>query len=492
MLHGERESRVPHDSGGSKAVKLFAASFLAITLLPTAASAIPSATFEVDSIERPGCEHVTEEICPATHEEGTSGALGDDTIYADFHVQRVSARADAGAGPELAAGYDLADATIEHGLGPPAKEQFDEFYVTYPDEAEAWLGVWVEHNGFVFRRPDVDPETGQPEPLYAMFPWGPLFNSTHARLPYTTNITPMNDLDYYLLLVSCSATTTIHSTCQSLGYFEIQELAVDSLPNVVVNAEVREVAAAVNPIEERTSSVSTGVSGNPTRQLREEAVGTDGVALPASARADRRPTVPDELRPVGPGRVAFLAPSSEPASMTIPRAPSPAWWPLAAAPALTLLLFLFLALFHRIRKDRALANPTRARIFEAIAAEPGVRVWTLATRLGLDPSTVDHHVGMLRKLHLVEAVEGGQRRLFVNGGTFGADQKRLFLATSAPSVAAVLALVRGRRIVDFSDLQAALQMRPSTASEAVRALEAVGLVVKRREGGRLRVEATGS
>lgn len=451
----------------------------------------PPLTYEIRSVERQGCVEAANGVCPLTHEPGATDAIGDDTVFVDLYVQEISVEIGPRVGPGHSVTYDFSKSSVRHGIGPLAGGPVNSVHEASPKEAEEWVGIWIDEDGYATRRPHYYLESGKVAPLHVPFGWAPFLNFTHAGIPYSTNVTPMNEFDYYLRIVSCSLTPSVHDLCDDAGYFEVQAALLEGLPNAIVAGEIQRFRAKVNDEARElvTRPARDVVYDLPAPKPHKSAERPPSGSILAS-RASSGSTI---------GEHPTLLPDPTPYSPTtgetftrLSRWESPGWWVGVSAPALTLLLFLFLALFHRIRKDRALANPTRARIFEAIAAEPGVRVWTLATRLGLDPSTVDHHVGMLRKLHLVEAVEGGQRRLFVNGGTFGADQKLLVLATSAPSVAAVLALVRGRRIVDFSDLQSALRMRPSTASEAVRALEAVGLVVKRREGGRLRVEATGT
>jgi len=58
--------------------------------------------------------------------------------------------------------------------------------------------------------------------------------------------------------------------------------------------------------------------------------------------------------------------------------------------------------------SRALADPTRLRIYEAIAARDGVCCGELVKRAGLSPGTVSHHLKVLAEAHLIVSRRHGQ------------------------------------------------------------------------------------
>ena len=56
---------------------------------------------------------------------------------------------------------------------------------------------------------------------------------------------------------------------------------------------------------------------------------------------------------------------------------------------------------HRRSVSRALADPARLRIYEAIAARDGVDCGELVELAGLAPGTVSHHLKVLAEAHLI-------------------------------------------------------------------------------------------
>src|SRR5438309_8653439 len=59
-------------------------------------------------------------------------------------------------------------------------------------------------------------------------------------------------------------------------------------------------------------------------------------------------------------------------------------------------ILVAIASYTRLRQSRVLDQETRMRVYEAICAEPGIRVGTIAACLGLGHNTVLHHVRILR------------------------------------------------------------------------------------------------
>jgi DNA-binding transcriptional ArsR family regulator len=184
----------------------------------------------------------------------------------------------------------------------------------------------------------------------------------------------------------------------------------------------------------------------------------------------------------GPGPVADLAPAPDASEVRPAGAGSDeASW---SAPVLSLLAGLpaalaLAALYHRIAGRAALEQPTRRRIYDAVAAEPGIRVGTLQARLGLSYPTVRRHVRVLERCGFLEGLGEGQRRLFVRGA-LGPGAKRAAVAASTPACRAVLAYLGARRDVALAELCADLALPASTASVTVERLARAGLVTKRR------------
>jgi ArsR family transcriptional regulator len=58
--------------------------------------------------------------------------------------------------------------------------------------------------------------------------------------------------------------------------------------------------------------------------------------------------------------------------------------------------------------SRALADPTRLRIYEAIAASDEIYCGELVEREGLTPGTVSHHLKVLAEAELIDSRREGQ------------------------------------------------------------------------------------
>jgi ArsR family transcriptional regulator, arsenate/arsenite/antimonite-responsive transcriptional repressor len=58
--------------------------------------------------------------------------------------------------------------------------------------------------------------------------------------------------------------------------------------------------------------------------------------------------------------------------------------------------------------SRALADPTRLRIYESIAMKGGEYCGDLAEEAGIAPGTVSHHLKVLTEAHLIVSRRDGQ------------------------------------------------------------------------------------
>jgi DNA-binding transcriptional ArsR family regulator len=71
----------------------------------------------------------------------------------------------------------------------------------------------------------------------------------------------------------------------------------------------------------------------------------------------------------------------------------------------------------RARRHKAMGDPTRLSIFEAVARRPRT-VGDLARELGVAQPTVSNHVRILRDAGLVDQEKGGGRRLLPDSAAF--------------------------------------------------------------------------
>lgn len=77
---------------------------------------------------------------------------------------------------------------------------------------------------------------------------------------------------------------------------------------------------------------------------------------------------------------------------------------------------ILLPLFTRLRRDRLLDNPVRARLYERIRAEPGIHLAELEEFLGIGKGATRHHVDQLARHKLVFVLDdAGYSRVYASG-----------------------------------------------------------------------------
>jgi len=146
-------------------------------------------------------------------------------------------------------------------------------------------------------------------------------------------------------------------------------------------------------------------------------------------------------------------------------------------------------LYTRLQRERALEQGTRKRVYGAICQEPGVRVGTLATRLGLDHNTVLYHARVLQSFQLVKAIDGAGRRYMPMGALSPEEEAQLSKDLVGGSPKAIYEHLNMRGPSGISSLAHALGLAYSTVAAIVNTLEKQGLVDRERIGRRWVVRA---
>lgn len=142
------------------------------------------------------------------------------------------------------------------------------------------------------------------------------------------------------------------------------------------------------------------------------------------------------------------------------------WWPP--------IRFLAATLFARLTRREIETHPTRARILESVAQQPGIAVAELAAQHELNIGTLDYHVAVLRRDGQLRTTKAGRNRL-------------LFLPNAGVDVAHVGEVSASgrndvaRAILSEPGLHAAalaqkVGLSPATVHHHLTRLEAAGLV----------------
>lgn len=147
---------------------------------------------------------------------------------------------------------------------------------------------------------------------------------------------------------------------------------------------------------------------------------------------------------------------------------------------IALLVFLvkafLLPLFTRLRGERLLDNPVRARLYERIRAEPGIHLAELEEFLGIGKGATKHHVDQLVSHKLVFVLDvDGYSRCYASGHV-PVDVARRVAVLRAGSHARVFELYAARPGLSLREAAKALGMSAPSVHRAKKRLEKEGLL----------------
>lgn len=229
----------------------------------------------------------------------------------------------------------------------------------------------------------------------------------------------------------------------------------------------------------------------------ERALAMQGAAPTSQTRPGWQAPVGDPPRGPEPGG----APDAPPTQGPGPRASTPALHVeeratrtraqdtrVAAAAASGAILVLGLApllLYHRAKGARIAAQATRARLLDALRAEPGLSPAEVARAVGVDPSTALYHLRRLEKEALV-GVERDARGAyyFVAGAVPPAERARI---VAERKVAPVLHALRTEPGLSKARLAERLAIARPTLAWHLARLQRAGLVRYERDGREVKV-----
>lgn len=215
-------------------------------------------------------------------------------------------------------------------------------------------------------------------------------------------------------------------------------------------------------------------------------------SLPTAAE-DRKRT-PDPLPALGDGADVPGPPGARPTAPAPPPSPPSAFSTAQAKPverpvsmalvagiATSVALALVLAAFYtRLSRDRVLEHKTRKTVYDAVCQQPGIRVGTIAARLGLDHKAVQHHVGILQDFSLVKTSGPANNRLLPVGQLSSSDESLCTGVLASPTARSVYDLLVSNGPLDLKSIASALDLTYSTASATGVRLRKAGLVRRER------------
>lgn len=190
------------------------------------------------------------------------------------------------------------------------------------------------------------------------------------------------------------------------------------------------------------------------------------------------------LQPAGLPDPAFAALATAGTAAAAAGAQLSLWW-LARrlAPWLTLVPG-----FSRIARDELLEHGRRAALYDMIQQNPGIRLTELSRGLGLAWGTCLHHLRKLRADRLITIQQLGRFKCyFVNGSGLSPDAMRAAVVVHGKTLQGVAAYIREHPQTSLQDLARALGISSPLAAFHVSKLERAGLVLKRRQGRKVRL-----
>lgn len=184
----------------------------------------------------------------------------------------------------------------------------------------------------------------------------------------------------------------------------------------------------------------------------------------------------------------LIQPHVQPAAARSAIAPESEPWPLVVALAFSLLglvwwLHHFGAGLSRIRAARILDNPQRQILYEYICLNPGLGQQDIATAMGKNRSTINHHFQMLERAGYATTVRDGRRTLYFDGKKALSDRQCLSIAVLRNSVTKAIAQhVQIHPGITQDSLARAFDVSASTVIWHTRRLNDAGILHSKREG----------
>lgn len=158
-------------------------------------------------------------------------------------------------------------------------------------------------------------------------------------------------------------------------------------------------------------------------------------------------------------------------------------WPALKFAATKLVVVPFYA---QVQGDDVLDNETRATIFEAIQSDPGLSATDLSKRADCGWGTVVYHLAVLEQNGMVISSRDGRHRRFFPYSGMDFRHKDVFSAIRNETTAAILNAIRDSPGIHQKALRKEVDLAASTVNWHISKLEDADLVVKERDGRKVR------
>ncbi len=134
-------------------------------------------------------------------------------------------------------------------------------------------------------------------------------------------------------------------------------------------------------------------------------------------------------------------------------------------------------------REKVLKLEVRKKIMKEIAKSPGIHFRELQRRTKLAVGSLQYHLDVLQKVHLIKTVKKGKFvRFFPVIGEQTEEEKETLSFLRDDSVRKIVLLLLSKEQVNNKQISDFLALSPSTVSFHLQKLEEGGLIVKHRQG----------
>jgi len=137
-------------------------------------------------------------------------------------------------------------------------------------------------------------------------------------------------------------------------------------------------------------------------------------------------------------------------------------------------------------REKALQLTARRTVYDAIKSNPGLHFRELQRRTGMAVGSLQYHLDVLQRVHLVKATRKGKfLRFFPVIGEQTDEEKKTLSLLRNESVRKIVLLLLSKPHANNRQIAAFLELSPSTVSFHLQKLEESALVEKKKKGRKI-------
>ena len=155
-------------------------------------------------------------------------------------------------------------------------------------------------------------------------------------------------------------------------------------------------------------------------------------------------------------------------------------------------IFFFLKMmaalgYRKVERNAILWNRNRQKIYDCIAANPGVKFNALERLTGVKEGTLKYHLLILgMKRRIVSFGSGKSVRYFENNGRYSELEKKVFLHLQNPTTRRILEILASSPEVSRKDIAGILSIAGPSISWHTKRLSGDGIITTRKKGRAVR------